>query len=147
MTLVRWDPFLREFGTLAERMNRILNGTFRTGEGDTDFGVWAPPVDIYEQGDNLILKAELPGLKNGDIDIRVENNLLTLRGQRKREQEVKEDGYLRTERSFGSFSRSFTLPATVAVDKISAGYQDGILTVTLPKAEEAKPKQIQIKAA
>jgi HSP20 family protein len=111
------------------------------------FGGWHPPVDIYEDKDGVVLKAELPGMKKDDIDVRVENNVLTMNGQRKREQEVKEDGYYRCERSYGSFSRSFSLPTTVDVKKINASYKDGVLTVSLPKLEEAKPKQIDVKVA
>lgn len=148
MALVRWNPY-GEFQSLAERMNRLMNEAFRGfGEGESELGSgWYPVVDIYEKGDDLILEAELPGLKKEDIEIRVENNLLTLRGQREREQEVKKDGYVRTERAYGSFTRSFTLPTTVAMDKINATYRDGVLTLTLPRAEEAKPKQIPVKVA
>ena len=113
------------------------------------FGSWSPAVDIFDNAGEIVLKAELPGLKKEDIDINVEDNLLTVRGERKREKEVTDNdkGVFRSERAFGSFSRSFTLPTTVAVDKINASYKDGVLTLTLPKAEEAKPRQIAIEAA
>jgi len=148
MALVRWNPY-GEFNTLADRMNRLVNEAFRgSSEGESELGSgWYPVVDIFEKGDDLVLEAELPGLKKEDIDIRVENNVLTLRGQRKREQEAKTDGYVRTERSYGTFTRSFTLPTTVAVDKINATYREGVLTLTLPRAEEAKPKQIPVKVS
>lgn len=145
MTLVRWNPFWRDFGPLVNTFK-----TFDTaaGEIERDFvGAWYPPVDIFDKGSEIVLKAELPGLKKEDIGINVEDNLLTVRGERKREEEVKEKGYFRTERSYGSFSRSFKLPATVAADKIDAAYKDGVLTITLPKAEEAKPRQIEVNAA
>jgi HSP20 family protein len=147
MALVRWTPF-GELQTLADRMNRLMGDAFRTVEGEGELGsAWYPVVDIYEKGDDLVLEAELPGLKKDELDVRVENNVLTLRGQRKREHETKENGYVRTERAYGTFTRSFTLPTTVAVDKINATYKDGVLTLTLPRAEEAKPKQIPVKLA
>jgi HSP20 family protein len=141
MKLVRWEPFGREFASLANRLNQAFDMDRES------FGGWHPPVDIYEDKDGVVLKAELPGMKKEDIDVRVENNVLTMNGQRKREQEVKEDGYFRCERSYGSFSRSFSLPTTVDVKKINASYKDGVLTVSLPKLEEAKPKQIDVKVA
>ena len=104
-------------------------------------------MDIYEQGTDIVLKAELPGVDPKDVDIRLENNVLTLRGQRKLEDEVKRESYHRVERSYGSFSRSFTLPTVVDQAAIKAEFKDGLLQVTLPKREEAKPKQIQINVA
>jgi HSP20 family protein len=141
MKLVRWEPFGREFSSLADRLNRTFDFERES------FGNWYPPVDIYEDEEEVVLKAELPGMKKEDIDLRVENNILTLHGQRKQEKEVKEDGYFRSERAYGKFSRSFTLPTTVDVKKISASYKDGILTVQLPRLEESKPKQIDVKVA
>jgi HSP20 family protein len=151
-TLVRWNPW-RDFGSLTRNFDQLFDtlapGSTRGPNGEeTDFlGTWYPAVDIFDNDNEIILKAELPGLKKEDIDIHVEDNLLTLRGERKREEEVKEKGFFRSERAYGAFSRSFTLPATVAVKKISADYKDGILAVTLPKAEEAKPRQIEVKVA
>jgi HSP20 family protein len=107
-------------------------------------GSWAPAVDIYEQDGNIVLKAELPGVDAKEVDIRLENNVLTLRGERKLDGEVKRENYHRVERSYGSFTRSFTLPTVVDQEKIKAEYRDGVLRVTLPKREEAKPKQISI---
>jgi HSP20 family protein len=102
-------------------------------------------VDIFENDKHeIVLRAELPGLKREEIDIRVENNTLTLRGERKRDAEVKQESYHRVERSYGSFSRSFSLPNTVSADKVSATFTDGVLTITLPLREEAKPRQIQV---
>ena len=142
MTVVRWNPW-RDFGSLARTFDRSFDRS-------EDFsGTWSPPVDIFDNDGEIVLKAELPGLEKEDIDISVEDNLLTVRGERKREKEVTDNdkGVFRSERAFGSFSRSFTLPTTVAMDKINASYKNGVLTLSLPKAEEAKPRQIAIKAA
>jgi HSP20 family protein len=148
MAIVRWDPF-RDLVTLQERMNRMFDESFRgTGRAGTEDwalgGAWAPVVDIYEQDGNIVLKAELPGVDPKQVDVRLENNTLTLSGERKVDHEVKQENYHRVERSYGSFTRSFTLPSTVDQEKIKADYKDGVLKVTLPKREEAKPKQISI---
>lgn len=147
MAIVRWEPF-RDLLSLQDRMNRIF-GEYRQAAGASDDewalgGSWAPAVDIYEQGNDIVLKAELPGVDPKDLDIRLENNVLTLRGQRKLENEVKKESYHRVERSYGSFSRSFTLPSVVDQAGIKAEVRDGILKLVLPKREEAKPKQIEI---
>src|SRR3972149_9996245 len=149
MRLVRWNPLWRDFGPLTRNLDQIFGTLAPRGEEvERDFlGTWYPAVDIFDNDNEIVLKAELPGLNKEDIDIHVEENLLTLRGERKREEEIKEKGYFRSERAYGTFSRSFTLPATVAANKIGASYKDGILTVTLPKAEEAKPRQIEVKVA
>ena len=147
MAMVRWEP-VRDLLTLQERMNRMFDSSYR-GAGDEDWalgGSWAPAVDIYEKDGNIVLKAELPGVDPKDVDVRVENNLLTLRGERKFDNEVKRDNYHRVERSYGAFSRSFTLPNVVDTGNIKAEYRDGVLHMTLPKREEAKPRQIQINA-
>jgi HSP20 family protein len=152
MAIVRWEPF-RDLVSLQERMNRLLGESFRgvgraVGEEDWALGgSWAPVVDIFEQGGDIVLKAELPGVDPKDVDIRVENNTLTLRGERKFDDEVQKESYHRVERAYGSFSRSFTLPTVVDTEKIKADYKDGVLRVTLPKKEEAKPKQITISVA
>jgi HSP20 family protein len=130
-------------------MNRLFDESFRgigrgTNDEDWSLGAWAPAVDIYEQDGNIVLKAELPGVDPKDFDVRVENNILTLRGERKLDEEVTKESYHRVERSYGTFTRSFTLPNVVDTDKIKAEYNDGILRLTLPKREEAKPKQISI---
>ena len=143
MNLVVRDPFWKEFNTLSGRLNRLLDTT-RDSENDY-LGNWSPAVDIYDKGGEVVIHAELPGMKKEDIDIRVENNVLTIRGKRERKEEVKEEGYFRSERAYGSFSRSFSLPTTVDVKKIAAEYKDGVLTLSLPKAEEAKPRQIEVK--
>jgi HSP20 family protein len=148
MAIVRWEP-LRDLVSLQERMNRLFDESFRgvnrgTGEEDWLGGSWAPAVDIYEQDGNIVLKAELPGVDPKDVDVRVENNILTLRGERKLDHEVKKENYHRVERAYGSFTRSFTLPNVVDTEKIKAEYKDGLLRMTLPKKEEARPKQISI---
>jgi HSP20 family protein len=143
MNLVVRDPFWKEFSTLSNRLNRLLE---TPREDQTDFlGSWTPAVDIFDKGGEVVIHAELPGIKKEDIDVRVENNVLTIRGKKERKEEVKEEGYFRAERSYGSFSRSFSLPTTVEVSKIAAEYRDGVLTLRLPKAEEAKPRQIEVK--
>jgi HSP20 family protein len=148
MAIVRWEPF-RDLVTVQDRMNRIFDEAFRgvRGGSEEDWalgGNWAPAVDIFEDRDNIVLKAELPGIDPKDVDVRVENNVLSLRGERKFESEVQRDKYHRVERAYGSFSRSFTLPSVVDTDKIKAECKDGVLRVTLPQKEEAKPKQISI---
>jgi len=148
MAIVRWEPF-RDLMGLQERMNRLFDDSYRAnrGGGADEWalgGSWAPAVDIYEQDGNIVMKAELPGVDPKAVDIRLENNTLTLRGERKLDHEVKEDNYHRVERSYGAFSRSFTLPTVVDQTSIKAEYKDGVLKLTLPKRDEAKPRQIQI---
>jgi HSP20 family protein len=149
MAIVRFEPF-RDLMTIQDRMNRIFDDAFR-GSGrygaEDEWslgGTWAPAVDIYEHDGAIVLKAELPGIDPKDVDVRVENNVLTLRGERKFASEVKREHYHRVERAYGSFSRSFTLPNVVDTEKIKAEYKDGVLHVSLPQKEEAKPKQISI---
>jgi HSP20 family protein len=130
-------------------MNRLFDESFRgigRGGAEEDWaqGAWSPAVDIYEQDGNIVLKAELPGIEPKDVDVRVENNILTLRGERRVDQEVQKESYQRVERSYGAFTRSFTLPTVVDSDNIKAEFKDGVLRMTLPKKEEAKPKQIAI---
>ena len=149
MAIVRWEPF-RDLVSIQDRMNRIFDEAFRGGtrpsssDEEWSLGSWAPAVDIFEQDGNIVLKAELPGVDPKDVDVRVENNVLTLRGERKLDNEVQKENYHRVERAYGSFSRSFTLPSVVDTEKIKADYRDGVLRVTLPKREEARPKQISI---
>lgn len=146
MHLSRWDP-VRDLITISNRLSRIAgDGDSRFGAED-GWGAWVPPVDIFEKNENLVLRVELPGVEKDDIEIRVENGVLSLHGQRRREQEFDEKNAYRLERSYGAFSRSFTLPTTVDSTKIAATYKDGVLEVTLPKAEEAKPKRVPIQAA
>jgi HSP20 family protein len=146
MAMVRFDPF-RELASMQDRINRIFGDVYRRGDDDIMLrGDWVPPVDIYEnEAGEVVIKAELPGLSKEDIDLRVENNTLTIRGERRREQSVKDEQYHRVERAYGAFSRSFSLPATVDAGRVSADYRDGLLSVVLPVKEEAKPRQIQVK--
>ena len=148
MAITRFDPF-REFATLQNQMNRLFQDyqPTRAGQSGEDFltsGSFVPPVDIYEDEHNITLKLEVPGIEQNDIDVRVENNTLTVRGERKFEKDVKEENYHRIERSYGSFSRSFSLPQTVDPHKVEAEYKQGVLTVRLPLREEAKPRQVKV---
>jgi HSP20 family protein len=147
MTIARIDPF-REFATLQDRMNRLFGNMYLRDEDVSARGQWAPPVDIYEtENHDLVVKAELPDMTREDIEVTVENNTLTLRGEKKFASEVKEEQYRRIERSYGSFSRSFTLPNSVDATKVSAEYKNGVLTVRLPFREEAKPRTINVEVA
>ncbi len=145
MAIVRWEPF-RDLLTTQDRFNHLFNETFSRlfDGGELGSRSWAPAVDIYETDQDVVLKAELPGVDPKDVEIRVEDGTLYLKGQRKFENEVKEENYHRVERSYGSFTRSFALPSSVNSEKAKAEYKDGLLTLTLPKREEAKPKTIQI---
>jgi len=145
MNIVRSDPF-REMAALQERVNRAFGEASRRYDDDlTTRGAWVPAVDIYESdGHTLVLKVELPDVVREDIDLRVDNNTLTITGQKQRDKDVKEEQYHRLERTFGAFSRSFTLPPTVDAGKIGAEFKNGVLSVTLPLRDEAKPRQIQV---
>ncbi len=146
MTLItRWDPF-REFVTLQDRMNRLFRDSYGPeGREETlTTTTFAPPVDVYEDEHNVILKIEVPGIDEKDIDVRVENNTLTVHGERKFEKEEKEENFRRVERQYGSFTRTFTLPNTVDADKVQADYDKGVLKIQLAKKAEAKPKQIKV---
>src|SRR5437763_9865231 len=146
--LSRWDPF-REFSTMQDRMNR-MNRLFRESyspEGPEEALTttsFAPPVDIYEDEHTITVKLEVPGIDEKDIDVRIENNTLTVHGERKIEKEEKEENYRRVERQYGSFVRTFTLPQTVDTDNVSATYDKGVLKISLPQKAEAKPKQIKV---
>jgi HSP20 family protein len=141
--LTRWEPFPRATSP-QEQINRLFSEVVeRTGE-ESSLTAWAPAVDIYETEHELVVKADLPDVDPQDLDIRVENNILTIRGERKFEKKVNEENYLRVERAYGSFARSFTLANTVNSEAIKADYQNGVLTLTIPKKEEAKPKQIKV---
>jgi HSP20 family protein len=142
-SVIRWDPF-RNLTNLQEQVNRLFESNFRGRTDESAQTTWAPSVDIYETENELVLKADLPEVSEKDIDIHVENNMLTVRGERKFEQKVKEENYLRIERSYGSFSRSFSLPNTVDNEAIKAEYKNGVLTVFMPKRAESKPKQVKI---
>jgi HSP20 family protein len=127
-------------------MNKMFDGVFHgIGNEDYTFSSWTPAVDIAEHDDEYLVKVELPGVNKDEVKLTLENNILTIRGEKKQEKETKKENYHRVERNYGAFQRSFTLPVAVKSDKIDASYKDGILTVSLPKAEEAKPKQIEVK--
>ena len=145
MAIVRWEPF-RDIMTTHRDFDRLLKEAFTPffGEGEPSTRTWAPPVDIYENENDIVLKAELPGIDPKDVEVRVEDNTLYLKGERKFEKEVKNENYHRVERSYGSFARSFSLPNSINSEKVKAEYKDGLLTLTLPKREEAKPKTIRI---
>jgi len=146
--LARWEPF-RDLATLQDRIDRLFEDTLgraRGGFGDEAFegARWAPAVDILEKPNELVLRADLPGIDPKEVEISVENNTLTLRGERKFESDVKEDDFRRVERIYGSFVRSFSLPRAVDADQVEAEYRNGVLEVKLPKRPEAKPKQIKV---
>jgi HSP20 family protein len=145
MAIVRFDPF-REMASLQDRVNRMFADAYAGREDDVmNRGAWVPPVDIYQTDNHeLVMKAELPDLNREDIQLRVENNTLTITGQKNMDSAVKEHQYHRIERTFGQFSRTFTLPPTVDTNAIGAEYKNGVLTVRLPLRDEAKPKQIQV---
>src|SRR4029077_12251990 len=146
MTVItRWDPF-REFTTVQDRLNRLFRESYGP-EGREESLVtssFAPPVDVYEDQHNVTLKLEVPGIDEKDIDVRIENNVLTVHGERKIEKEEKEENFRRVERQYGTFTRTFTLPTTVDAEKVAANYVKGILKIVLPKKAEAKPKQIKV---
>ncbi len=153
MALIRWNPtrdlaaWPSEVFGLQREVNRMFDNFFRGGSPDdsTQLSAWTPAVDIAEQQDAYLVKVELPGVNKDDVKITLESNILTIRGEKKQDKETSKENYHRVERCYGSFQRSFTLPTTVKADRIEAIYKDGILNVTLPKAEEAKPKQIEVK--
>ena len=146
-TMNRLELPFRGVTTLQDQVNRVIGGLVgRTGE-ESNLTPWAPAVDIYETEHELVVKADLPDVNPQDLDIHVENNILTIRGERKFENKVKEENYLRMERSYGSFSRTFSLANSVNSEAIKADYQNGALTLSIPKREEAKPKQIKVNVA
>jgi HSP20 family protein len=141
----RWEPF-REFSTLQDRMNRLFRDSHNDAGQDQSLTAssFAPAVDVYEDEHTVTLKIEVPGIDEKDIDVRLENNTLTVHGERKIEKEEKEENYRRVERQYGSFTRTFTLPLTVESEKVSANYDKGVLKIALPKKAEATPKQIKV---
>jgi HSP20 family protein len=150
MAIVRWDP-LGELTHLQDRINRAFDaygrgaGPTRSDDGLMTTGAWAPPVDIYQNADQeLVLKAELPDISPDDIELNVNNDMLTISGEKRFSNEVKEDQFHRIERQYGRFSRSFSLPSSIDATKISAEHKNGVLTVRLPAREEAKPRQIKV---
>ena len=145
MAIIKWDPF-RDIMTLRERMNRLFEDmpSYRGQEKDLAASAWAPAVDIYETESEVVLTAEIPGVDEKDIEIKVEDNTLTLRGERKFEKETKEENFHRIERAYGSFFRSFTLPTYVDHDRIEAEHENGVLKIRMPKKPELKPRTVKI---
>jgi HSP20 family protein len=145
MSIIRYDPF-RDLRNLQDEVNRLFSSSFTRSFGEEGFarGAWAPSVDIYENKDQIVLEAELPGMNREDFELTVENNVLTLRGERRFEKKEETDNYHRVERSYGAFTRSFTLPQTVSSDNATAEYKNGVLRVTLKKREEVKARRIEV---
>jgi HSP20 family protein len=145
MSIVRYDPF-RDLRSLQDEVNRLFSTNLSRAFGDEGIarGAWNPSVDIYENKDQIVLEAELPGMNREDFDLTVENNVITLRGERRFEKKDDGDNYHRVERSYGSFTRSFTLPQTVSAEGAQAEYRNGVLRVSLPKREEVKARRIEI---
>jgi HSP20 family protein len=146
MSIVRYDPF-RDLRSLQQEVNRLFTGNLAPALDDEGIarGSWSPNVDIFENKDQIIIEAELPGMNREDFDLSVENNVITLRGERRFEKKEETDNYHRVERAYGSFTRSFTLPNTVSAEGATADYRDGVLRVVLPKREETKARRIEIK--
>jgi HSP20 family protein len=144
-TITRWDP-LREFATIQNRMNRLFRDSYGNEGREEALSntAFAPPVDVYEDEHSVTLKIEVPGIDEKDVDVRIENNTLTVHGERKFEKEEKEENYRRVERQYGSFTRTFTLPTTVDQESVQADYDKGVLKIKLAKKAEAKPKQIKV---
>lgn len=142
MAISRWEPF-RDLMNLQDRMSRLADPFVRGSQGET-VGGWFPPVDIHEESDRIVLRAEVPGVSSDDIDVSVENGTLTLRGEKKQEVQANEGGAYRLERFYGMFTRSFVLPSAIDPEQIRATYRDGILEVVVPKAETARPKKIKV---
>jgi len=143
MAIIRWDPF-RDLVTLRDKMNRLFEDAVRGEEKDLITSSWAPAVDIYETENELVLAAEVPGVEEKDVEISVEDNTLSIRGERKFQKETKEENYHRIERSYGSFYRSFTLPSYVDQERIHAEHESGVLKVHMPKKPEVKPRKVKI---
>ena len=143
MALIRWEP-VRELNTIQSEMNRLFNTFFDTPQGGTQLRRWIPPMDLVETEDDFILRADLPGLSEKDVNIELEDNVLTLSGERKAEHEERKEGYNRVERASGSFSRSLTLPEGVDPDAVSASFDRGVLEIRIPKPEARKPRKVSI---
>ena len=147
MNIIKYDPF-REMRSLQDEVNRLFTSSFSRGNNESDLmrGAWSPQVDIFENKNEIVLEAELAGMKPEDVEISIENNVLTIHGERKFEKNDESDNFHRVERSYGSFTRSFTLPPTVQSENANAEFENGVLRLTLAKREEAKPRRIEIKA-
>jgi HSP20 family protein len=146
MNIVKYDPF-RELRSLHDELSRVFVDPFTGGGEEMSRGVWSPSVDVFENDDKIVLEAELPGMRSEDVDVSIENNVVTIKGERKFEKKEEKDNYHRIERSYGSFTRSFTLPRTVTGDEASADFENGVLKITLPKREETKARKIEISGA
>ena len=147
MAIIKVDP-LREFAAMQDRLNRLFGNVYLRDEDTAFRGSWVPSVDIYETDKHdLVLRAELPGISREDIEVTVENGTVVIKGEKKFDTEVKDEHYRRIERTYGTFHRSFTLPNTVDAAKVAAEYKNGVLTVTLPFKEEAKPRSINVEVA
>lgn len=141
-----WDPF-NEMERIQGEMNRLFNTSLmRGGDRDTGLqeGVWSPAIDIHDSKDNILVKADIPGLKKEDIEVTVQGDALIIKGQKSREKETKDKDYIRTERFYGAFHRAIRLPAEIQADKVEASYKNGVLELVLPKSEKARPKQIKL---
>jgi HSP20 family protein len=146
MTVVRWEP-LREFSTLQNEMNRLFNTVFDTPAPNGNGGTlrrWMPAMDLVESGDHFVLRADLPGLAEGDVKIELEDTTLTISGEREAEHEAKDEGYYRLERAFGSFARTLQLPKGIDPEGVTASFDRGVLEVRIPKPEQRKPRRIAI---
>ncbi len=145
MNIMRWTPF-RDLDTVREKLNCMFEDAFTSGGEEKDMvaSTWTPSVDIYENENELVLSAETPGIEDKDIEIKIENNTLSIQGERKIETETKEENYHRIERSYGSFYRSFTLPTNISQDNIKAEYDNGVLRISLPKKPELKSKKVKV---
>lgn len=143
MNVIRWDPY-REMASFADRFNRALGAPGRERDEEMSLGAWMPPVDISEDQEKIRLTAELPGVREDQVSLQMENGVLTIRGERKFEEEKQGRNFHRVERSYGQFVRSFTLPNNVDREKIRASFTDGLLEIEIPKSEEARPRQIKI---
>ncbi len=152
MALIRWNPthdllpIPSDMLSMQREINRMFDSLFRGSLADTEeLTAWSPSVDVAERENDLVVKVELPGVSKDEVKITLQDNMLSIRGEKKQEKEAKDANFHRVERTYGSFQRTFTLPAPVKADKVDASYKDGILTITLPKAEEAKAKQIEVR--
>ena len=145
MAITRWDPF-RDLMSIQNEMNRLFGRTYGGDVGETTRGAWTPSLDVYETQEKFVITMELPGVSPDDVDISVEDSTLVVRGERKFYREQDQDSFLRIERRFGEFTRSLTLPSTADAESIQASFDQGVLTVEVPKREEAKPRKISIKA-
>ncbi|HVL32923.1 MAG TPA: Hsp20/alpha crystallin family protein [Actinomycetota bacterium] len=142
-TMARWEP-LRDLVSLQEDLSRLFGGSFGSGDMSVSRSSWTPYLDMFENGDAYVVKVDVPGVRPDDVDVTVDQNVLSIRGERRSTDEIKDEAMHRIERRFGAFHRTISLPTTVDIDGIQASYLDGVLTITIPKAEQAKPRRIKI---